>query len=62
MKRNVESGILMVANCIAGFSFTKMFVRLLRWLAYWREFHVRQRIHDSVAKGNEVIGNILHAK
>ena len=53
----------MVANCIAGFSFTKMYVHLLCWPAYWREFHVRWRIwHDSVAKGNEVIGNILHAK
>ena len=52
----------MVANCIAGFSFTKMYVCLLRWPTYWREFHVRRRIHDSVAKGNEVIENILHAK
>ena len=52
----------MVANCIAGFSFTKMYVDLLCWPAYWREFHVRQRIHDSIAKGNKVIGNILHAK
>ena len=51
-----------VANCIAGFSFTKIYVRLLRWPAYWREFHVTQRIHDSVAKGNKVIGNILHDK
>ena len=53
--------MLMVANCIAVFSYTKMFVCLLCWLAYWREFHVRWRIHDSVAKGNEVIGNTLHA-
>ena len=51
-----------VANYKAGFSFAKMYVRLLRWPAYWREFYVRQRINGSVAKGNKVIGNILHAK
>ena len=32
----------MVANCIAGFLFTKMYVRLLRWSAYWREEDVRR--------------------
>ena len=52
----------MVANCIAGFLFAiEMYVCLLHWPAHWSEFHVRQRIHDSVAKGDEVIGNIFHA-
>ena len=62
MKYNMESRV--VGNCIAGFSFTKMYVCLLSWPAYWRDFYVRrmENLHDSVAKGNEVIGNILHAK
>ena len=43
-KCNVESDV--VVNCIAGFSFTKMYVCLLNWPAYWRGFHVRRRTEN----------------